>query len=109
MKQETYLRKLAATEITDENTVGEAKTAKKIEAELKRFWKKAALEYIRKNEQGAEILIDSPWIAVHMDFNLKPNGSVKIKLLDLDSRPLPYPPFHQVEKEYTILKRKLFT
>lgn len=109
MKQETYLRKLAATEITDENTVGEAKTAKKIKAELKRFWKKAALEYIRENEQGSEVLIDSPWIAVNMDFNLKPNGSVKVKLLDLASRRLPYPPFYQVKKEYTILKRKLFT
>jgi len=107
MKKETYLSKFASTEITDENTVGEAKAAKKIEAELKRFWKKAALEYIRKNEKDSAVLIDSPWIAVHMDFNLKPTGSVVVKLLDTDARPVPYPPFHQEAKRYTILKRHL--
>lgn len=46
MKKETYLQKLATTVITDENTVGEAKAAKRTEAELKRFWKKAALEFV---------------------------------------------------------------
>jgi hypothetical protein len=107
VKTETYLKKLAATQITDDNTVGEAKAAKRTEAELKRFWKKAALEYIRQNETDAEKLIDNPWIQVDFEFNLKPTGSVKIKLLDLDER-LPYPPFYQELKRYTVLKRHLF-
>lgn len=105
MKKETYLNKLATTVITDENTVGEAKAAKRTEAELKRFWKKAALEFVRQNE--TEPLLDNPWIGVDFDFNLKATGSVTIKLLDLDSRPVPYPPFHQEVKRYTIPKRSI--
>ena len=108
MKKETYLQKLATTVITDENTVGETKAAKRTEAELKRFWKKAALEFVRKNEIEAERLIDNPWIGVDIEFNLKPTGSVTVRLLDLASRPLPYPPFYQETKRYTVLKRNLF-
>lgn len=37
MKKETYLKKLETTVITDDNTVGEAKKSKRVEAELKRF------------------------------------------------------------------------
>lgn len=107
MKKETYLQKLATTVITDENTVGEAKAAKRTEAELKRFWKKAALEFVRQNETEANHLIDNPWIEVNFEFNLKPTGSVTVRLLDLASRPLPYPPFHQETKRYTVPKRSL--
>lgn len=108
MKKETYLAKLAATVITDENTVGEAKAAKRTEAELKRFWKKAALEFVRKNETEADHLIDNPWIGVDIEFNLKPTGSVTVKLLDLATPRFPYPPFYQEVKRYTVLKRNLF-
>jgi hypothetical protein len=108
MKKETYLQKLAATVITDDNTVGEAKVAKRTEAELKRFWRKAALEFVRQNETEAEHLIDNPWIGVDIEFNLKPTGSVTVKLLDLAGHPLPYPPFHQEVERYTVLKRNLF-
>lgn len=103
MKKETYLRKLAATQITDDNTVGEAKAAKKIEAELNRFWKKAALEFVSQNET----LVDCPWIKVDMDFNLKADGSIIVKLLDMDER-MPYAPFYREVKHYTIPKRHLF-
>lgn len=108
MKKETYLQKLATTVITDENTVGEAKAAKRTEAELKRFWKKAAMEFVRQNETDADHLLDNPWIEANIEFNLKPTGSVTVRLLDLDSRPLSYPPFHQEVKRYTVPKRHLF-
>lgn len=108
MKKETYLQKLATTVITDENTVGEAKAAKRTEAELKRFWKKAALEFVRQNETEADPIIENPWIQVNIEFNLKPTGSVTVRLLDLAARPLPYPPFYQEVKHYTVLKRNLF-
>jgi hypothetical protein len=104
MKKTTYLEKLATTVITDENTVGEAKAAKRTETELKRFWRKAALEFVRENEQGADTLIDAPWIKVKMEYNLKPTGSVIVKLLDVDARAV-FPP---EAKRYTIPKRTLF-
>lgn len=103
MKKETYLRKLAMTKITDENTVGEAKAAKKIEAELKRFWRKAALESVRENEIGFDAAVDRPWINVRMDYNLKATGSVVVQLVDTDARGL-YAP---VVKEYRIRKNTL--
>lgn len=104
MKKETYLRKLASTEITDDNTVGEAKAAKKTETELKRFWRTSALEHIRANEADSDVKLDNPLILVDMTFNLKPNGSIVVKLLNGD-RGLPYPPFHPEVKSYTIPKR----
>lgn len=107
MKKTTYLEKLATTVITDENTVGEAKAAKKTEAELKRFWRKAALEFVRKNETESNQMIDNPWIGVDIEFNLKPTGSVTVKLLDLAAPRFPYPPFHHEVKRYTVPKRQL--
>lgn len=108
MKKETYLQKLATTVITDENTVGEAKVAKKTEAELKRFWKKAALDFVRQNETETEHLIDNPWIGVDIDFNLKATGSVTVKLLDLAAQRFSYPPFYREVNQYVIPKRNLF-
>lgn len=107
MKKETYLQKLATTVITDDNTVGEAKAAKRTEAELKRFWKKASSEFVRQNETEADHLIDNPWIQVNIEFNLKPTGSVIVRLLDLAAPRFPYPPFYQEVKHYTVSKRSL--
>ena len=104
MKKETYLRKLAMTKITDENTVGEAKAAKRIEAELKRFWKKAVLEFLRENETEFKATVNRPWIDVRFDYNLKATGTVVVQLVNTDTRGLLYPP---VEKEYRVRKNTL--
>ena len=102
MKKKTYLKKLATTVITDDNTVGEAKAAKKTEAELKRFWKKAALADIKKTD--ARNLLDSPWVKLEFDFNLKPIGSVTVKVMDREPR---NPRFAELNR-YRVPKHNLF-
>lgn len=102
MKKTTYLEKLATTVITDENTVGEAKAAKRTETALKRYLKNAALAHIEKT--ATDNLLDSPWVKVEFDFNLKPTGSVTVRLFDLDSH---NPNFAEL-KHYTVRKSDLF-
>lgn len=109
MKKETYLKKLEATVITDDNTVGEAKKAKRVEAELKRFWKQKALEYVHNNEPDAAKYLDTPGAEVGIDFNLKPAGTVKVIVYDIYGKTLPYPPYRQELKQYTVRKRDLFS
>lgn len=107
MKKETYIKKLEATVITDDNTVGEAKTAKKVETELKRFWKQKAVEYVRNNEPESARYFNNPGVQVDVDFNLKPTGTVKVIFSNTD-RPVRYP-YHQEMKRYTVHKRDLFS
>lgn len=109
MKKETYLKKLETTVITDDNTVGEAKAAKRVKAELKRFWKQRALEYVRQNEPDASKYFDALWVKVDVDFDLKAAGTVKVMIYNMDSIPLPYPPYRQELKRYTVRKRDLFS
>jgi hypothetical protein len=109
MKKETYLRKLEAMVITDENTVAEAKTAQRVKTELKRFWKKAALEYVRKNQQPGDPNLDLPNMETDIHFDLKPNGLVIVNVLDMYSEYVPYPPYRRVEKKYSVPKKNLFS
>lgn len=103
MQKITYLQKLATTQITDDNTVGEAKAAKRTEIALNQFWKKAAIAHIRQETDG-ELLIENPWIKLEFDFNLSPTGTVTVKAIDLDARN----PLFAEMKRYTIPKRHLF-
>jgi hypothetical protein len=104
MQKITYLQKLAITQITDDNTVGEAKVAKRTETALKQFWKQAAIAHIRQNEEDGEQFIENPWIKLEFDFNLQPTGTVIVKVIDLDAR---NPLFAEV-KQYAVPKRHLF-
>lgn len=101
MNKEKYEAKLATTIITDNNTVGEAKAAKKVENELKRFWKKEALAFILETE-GKDLMAPN-WTIIDWKFDLKPGGSIVIK-------ETPYTEFGREAggKEYRILKRNLF-
>jgi len=80
MKKETYLTKLAATVLTNANTLGEAKEARKIEATLNRFWKKAALANIQKNTGRDLLEEEANWKNVRYAFNLKATGNIVVEL-----------------------------
>lgn len=101
MNKEKYEAKLAATVITDDNTIGEAKAAKKVENELKRFWKKEAIAFILKTE-GKDLMAPN-WTTIAWDFDLKPGGTIRI----IET---PYTEFRQGTggTKYRILKRNLF-
>lgn len=109
MKKETYLRKLDATVITDKNTAGEAKTAKRVESELKRFWKKSALDYLRRTEPEAVKHLDGIQFTHDVEFDLKPAGTIKVKIYDVYGTPVPYPPYRHEVTRYTVRKRDLLT
>ena len=80
MNKETYLNKLATTVMTDANTLGEAKEAKKVENALIRFWKKAALASIKK-ETGRDLIAEQVhWRRVHFNVDLKATGNVVVEL-----------------------------
>ena len=84
MKKETYLTKLAATVVTDANTLGEAKEARKVETALIRFWKKAALANIQENT-GRDLLAErANWKTVRYAFNIKATGNVVVELWQSD-------------------------
>lgn len=79
MKKSTYLAKLAATEITDSNTVGQWKEAEKLKKKLTRFWEKEALRVI-KETTGRDLAAEIPgWTSLEFEFNLKANGTVIVK------------------------------
>ena len=101
MKKETYTTKLAATVMTDANTLGEAKEAKKLENTLKRFWKNAAIKHI-KATTGRDLNEKWNWKDVRFDFNLKPNGSIKIEVWAEDDR---FPAVF--EERFTVAKKDL--
>ena len=108
MKKETYLRKLASTVITDENTVGEAKAAEKTKTELHRFLKNAAIQFVREMYTADARLFDAPYTKFVISCSLKETGSVTVKLLDTD-KPVPYAPHFQEIKEYRVRKKNLFS
>lgn len=108
MKKETYLRKLASIKLTDENTLGEAKEAKKVKNELERFWKKEAITYVMNNDDEAKRLMGFPDTKVVVDFNLKLAGTLKVKLIK-SGTDLPYQPYSQEIKSYSIRKATLLT
>jgi hypothetical protein len=79
MNKETYQEKLAATVMTDANTLGEAKEAQKIKNALTRFWKKAALAKIHK-DTGRDLMAERVhWKDVRFNFDLKPTGKVTVE------------------------------
>jgi hypothetical protein len=104
MQKIAYLEKLATTQITDDNTVGEAKAAKRTETALTQFWKKAAIAHIRQTETDGDEFIENPWIKLEFEFNLQPTGTVTVKVIDLDARN----PLFAEMKRYTVPKRHLF-
>ena len=104
MLKATYINKLAATVITDDNTVGEAKKAARDKKALERFWKKAALDYVLEAE-GVDLAAgEVNWQMNTFDFNLKPTGTVTIKVYACDDRVAP-----KYTKSYIVPKRFLLT
>ena len=102
MDKATYITKLAATVITDNNTVGEAKKAARDKKALERFWKKAALAYVLETE-GIDLAAEEVnWKMNRFDFNLKPTGTVKIEVYICDDRVAP-----KYSNSYIIPKRFL--
>ncbi len=80
MKRETYEAKLALTVVTDEDTVGYAKEAAKIERQLISYWKTATKKWLREN--GDLDLDDLGYgeYAKFPDLNAKITGSVVVEI-----------------------------
>lgn len=102
MKKTTFLQKLAATKVTKDNTVAEAREAQRIKRELEAYLRKAAATHIRETE-GDE-LNEANWITVKYEFNLNPTGSVIVKVFNADA---PMVPVKELRR-YNVPKRYLF-
>jgi hypothetical protein len=102
MNKATYEIKLAKTVVTDANTVGEAKAAQRLKRALERFWKTAAIDYIRVHE-GIDLAEEERnWKENRFIFNLKPTGNVTIEVWLCDDY---FPPV--LGAKYVIQKKNL--
>jgi len=91
MKKNTYQAKLAATKLTDANTIGELKAAKATKRALAKYLENAALKHIQATE-GRDLKAELVhWTELKFDYTLAPTGTVKVTqyLCDEIAQPRP--------------------
>jgi hypothetical protein len=78
MKKNTYQAKLAATKLTDANTIGELKAAKATKRALGKYLENAALKHIKATE-GRDLKAEIVnWTELKFEYTLAPTGTVKV-------------------------------
>lgn len=87
MNKEAYRAKyeVAVMPVDDDTTVRELKLRKAVENKLRRFWKTEASHWLERNVVNQPL---DEWLAgwhdIEFTYNIKPTGSVKVRLLACD-------------------------
>jgi len=104
MKKATYKTKLAATKLTDANTIGELKAAKATKRALGKYLENAALKHIKKTD-GRDLKAEGPinWTELEFEYTLAPTGTVKV--IQRGYVEMGPPP---VLKTWTVAKKDIF-
>ncbi len=108
MNKLTYENKFRATQITNSNTVGEAKEARRLEGTLRKFWEETTLNYIKattRRDLKAEVGVQYSYKTLKFTYDLKPDGSVRVEVIQRDE----FSSRTYVMETFTILKRKLYS